>query len=228
MSSLFVLLFFGCLGGFCAGLINPSWVRVTTRGKAAKIYLGLAFIFLILIAITPSAPAPQPQSAISPSSGKPTTKTSSPSVAVAKSQIYKIGEKVSIKDWELTAEASLKPGKTLEWSEFGNSQTASGKWLVVPVTIKNSSQDAKEVSYSNFQVVDAAGKTYQHWGDLFTASMYVEYRKRQPLINPVQVVSGGTVRSFLLFDVSPDAKGLKLKFRPASWHGEETLIELEK
>ena len=227
MSSLFVLLFFGCLGGFLAGLINPSWVRVTTRGKATKIYLGLAFIFFVLIAITP-APAPQPQSAISASPGTATTKTTSPNVVAAKSQIYQIGQKVSIKGWELTAEASLKPGKTLEWSEFGNSQTASGKWLVVPVTLKNSSQDAKEVSYSNFQVVDAVGKTYQHWGDLFTASMYVQYRKRQPLINPVQVVSGGIVRSFLLFDVSPDAKGLKLTFKPTSWQGEETMIELDK
>ncbi|WP_449417860.1 DUF4352 domain-containing protein [Phormidium nigroviride] len=227
MSALFVFLFFGCLGAFFAGLINPSWVRVTTRGKVAKIYLSFAFIFLIFITIT--APAPPPQSEIGSSPATPAlTKINSPNVAVAKSQVYQIGQQVSIKDWELTAEAALKPGKTLQWSEFGNSETASGKWLVVPIALKNSSQDAKEVSHSNFQVVDAAGRTYQHWENFFTASMYVQYRKRQPLITPVKVVSGGTVRSFLIFDISPDAKGLKLRFRPASWQGEETLIELEK
>ena len=227
MSSIFVLLFFGCLGAFFAGLIHPSWVRVKTRGKAAKIYLSLAFIFLILITIT--APAPHSQSEIGSLPTTPSlTKINSPNVAVAKSQVYQIGQKVSIKDWELTAEAALKPGKTLQWSEFGNSETASGKWLVVPIALKNSSQGAKEVSTTNFQIIDAAGRTYQHWENFFTASMYVQYRKRQTLIGPVKVVSRGTVRSFLIFDISPDAKGLKLRFKPASWHGEETLIELEK
>ena len=133
--------------------------------------------------------------------------------------IAQLNQIVSVPNWDLKATAIDKPGKTLAWSQFNNTSTAAGTWLVVTVDLKNTGTKNFGVNDHDFQLKDSTGNTYNVSSDT-GASAYSEFKGGQRVGG--QVPPGTTVRYYLVFDVGTSATGLTLQFE----QGNKPLINL--
>lgn len=125
-------------------------------------------------------------------------------------QTYGLNQPASVKNWDVAVIEVDRPGTTLTWSSYGNTTPASGTWLVVAVTLKNTGKTNFGVNYTDFELDAAGGVTYQPAID-FGAISYVTFKGGQPVANPVP--PGVTARTYLVFDVNPAATDLRLVFK---------------
>lgn len=133
--------------------------------------------------------------------------------------IAQLNQTVSVPNWGVTATGVEKPGKTLTTSQFGNTSTAAGTWVIVAVDLKNTGTKNFGVNDPDFQLKDSAGNTYNVSSDL-AATGYSTFKGGQQIGG--QVPPGTTVRYYIPFDVAPSATGLVLQFE----QGNKPLINL--
>lgn len=127
--------------------------------------------------------------------------------------------------WELKILAVEHPGKELQWSDYRRTEEASGTWLVVHISLKNTAQHDSSIHPSNFNIKDSQGKTYAHYPDYTVTETYELYRGGQLIVNKL-IKPGNKANCYLLFDILPDATGLKFDFKPDVFAKSE-VIELE-
>jgi hypothetical protein len=130
-----------------------------------------------------------------------------------------LNQVVSVPNWNVTAVSVEKPGKVLKTSQYGNTSTAIGTWVIVGVDLRNTGTRNFGVNDPDFQIKDGAGNTY-NVSDDFGASEYGTNKGGQQIGG--QVPPGATVRYYIAFDVSPTATGLALQFE----QGNKPLIKL--
>ena len=100
--------------------------------------------------------------------------TASGSTAAAPSQLS-LGQTASVKNWDITAVATDKPGTDLVWSQFGNKEVAAGTWYVVQMKLKNTGNTNFGVNSSDFELKDGSGVTYKT-SDKLAAHSYSEFK----------------------------------------------------
>ena len=115
--------------------------------------------------------------------------------------------------WQITAETVARPVKTIQWTNFGNQVAATGNWLIVPVTIKNTANTPLELTTDSFELSDSKGTLYQ-FSDRLETYAYVSFKGGQNL--NVAIPANTTVHSFLVYDVPTGASGFQLKFKQAN------------
>lgn len=116
---------------------------------------------------------------------------------------------VSVMNWDIKATKAEKLGQTLTWSQYGNKSQAAGTWFVVTVEMKNTGKTNFGINTHDFKLLDASGIEYKTSDDFGTYA-YSEYKGGQNIGK--QVPPGVTVRYFVVFDIAPDAKGLRFQF----------------
>jgi len=122
--------------------------------------------------------------------------------------VPKVGQTVSVKNWDMTVTGVDKKGSSIQTSTY-STETAVGTFLVVKVDMKNTGMMNFGVNTTDYSLKDAKGNTYS------TSSKFLfsGYGKDQGGTDiGGQVPPGVTVHYFIVFDVAPDAAGLKLQF----------------
>lgn len=152
-------------------------------------------------AVASAAPsiAPKPGASAAPASAAPAAATT-----------HGLNELVSVKNWDMAVAGVERPGKELVWSEFGNKAMAAGTWIVIAFDMKNTGNTNFGVNTPDFELQAAGGITYKVTSDI-AAFSYATYKKGQNIGG--QVPPGVTVRYYVIFDVAPDAKDLRLVFK---------------
>ena len=158
------------------------------RQSPATIGCGLLILLVVLVAV------------VNQVSQRPTTPAD---------QVGTIGQKVTVPNWDLVVNQPTT-SKSLVWGEFGSSSNAVGTFVVVPVDLTNASKQAYLVNYFDFQIIDNQGRVYAANTDLVGLS-YSKHAGGQDLTT--EVPPGTTIKAYLVFDVSPQAQGLKLMFK---------------
>lgn len=148
-----------------------------------------------------------------------TQATPTPKATPAPTPQAKVGDKVSSGNWEYTVTKAEKT-KTLVWSQFGNKTDATGVWLIVSMTLKNIGNRNFGINTWDFELRDGSGAQYTTSSKL-EAFAYIDYAKLASLGE--QVPPGLEVKTALIFDINPEAKGLKLVLKQAN----NTTIALE-
>lgn len=199
------------------GLVNPNIVldeseEQKNRGKVVSNYLVTCIVCLCLSFIpTPaiSAPLPAPPLPRPPIITYDEKKQDGPD-SNTKDKVIE----TAIKDWKLKLVDVEHPGTTLKWSNYGDTKEASGTWLVVYVSLENTKSESSSLSPFNFRVTDSKGTIYNHYENLAITDVYARYRDGKSIANDI-LLPGSKANYYLLFDVSPDATGLKLEFTPS-------------
>ena len=124
-----------------------------------------------------------------------------------------LGQMARSNSWELTAEAPLPPAKSIQWTNFGTKADATGNWLIVPLTVKNTAGTPQEISTASFELSDGAGKVYP-FSDRLESYAYVTFKGGQNLNVPV--AANTAIHTFLLYDVPLNTHQFKLKFKQGS------------
>jgi hypothetical protein len=132
---------------------------------------------------------------------------------------------IATNKWELKILDVEHPGKELQWSDYGKIEEASGSWLVVHISLKNTAQEDSSIHPSNFRIIDSQGKIYEHHKDYTVTETYELYRGGQLIVNKL-IKPSNQANCYLLFDILPDSTGLKLDFKPDVFAKSE-VIELE-
>ncbi len=127
--------------------------------------------------------------------------------------------------WEVNILDVEHAGKELQWSDYGKTEEALGTWLVVHISLKNTAQQDLSIHPSNFNIKDSQGRTYAHYQDYTVTETYELYRGGQLIVNTL-IKPGNKANCYLLFDISPEATGLKLDFKPEVFAKSE-VIQLE-
>lgn len=143
--------------------------------------------------------APKPSASVAPASAPPAAATT-----------HGLNELVSVKNWDMAVAGVERPGKELVWSEFGNKALAAGTWIVIAFDMKNTGNTNFGVNTPDFELQAAGGITYKVTSDI-AAFSYASFKKGQNIGG--QVPPGVTVRYYVIFDVAPDATGLRLVFK---------------
>ena len=133
----------------------------------------------------------------------------------------KVGETVRAGTWEYTVTQVKRTKDPLVWTQFGNSTQAKGEWLIIDLDLKNVDKESSPVNTHDFEVQDAGGVKYSHSADFGAYSAFPDYHKLSKLGQ--QFPPNVSVRTVLVFDISPDAKGLKLHLKQA-----RTMVDLEQ
>jgi hypothetical protein len=154
---------------------------------------------------------PQLTSTPKPTNTPPPTNTPKPPTATP-TPLPKIGQTVSVGNWEYTV-TKVEKEKTLTWSEFGNTSEAKGTWLIVYMTLKNIGKQNFGINTWDFELRDASDIKYDTSTDFGTTAMFLSYKKLSNLGE--QYPPGVPVNTALIFDIAPDAKGLKLVLKQA-------------
>lgn len=152
----------------------------------------------------PTKPVDKPVAAPKPTEPPKPTETPKP--------LPKVGETITAGNWEYTVE-KLEKAKTLTWSQFGNKTDAKGTWLVVYMTLKNVGKENFSINTWDFELNDATGIKYNTTTDVATAYGFNDLKKLAKLGE--QFPPGVSTKTALLFDIAPDAKGLKLLVKQA-------------
>lgn len=160
----------------------------------------------------PSA-TPKPAPTEKPTATPKPTETPKPTATPLPS----LNQVVSAKNWDITLTAVDKPGQTLTWSTFGNKTAASGTWLVVSLDATNTGKENFGLSYSDFTLFDGNGVKYRVTDDSGVRYGYSETKGASSV--GAQVPPGVKVHYLLVFDINPEAKGLRLEFSQVNLGG---------
>jgi len=120
-----------------------------------------------------------------------------------------VGTPLSADNWEYTV-TKVEKTKTLVWSEYGNKSTAQGIFVVTYLTLKNIGKRNFSINIWDFELHDDAEVKYDPSSEGLS---FVRYRKLTPLGD--QFVPALSANTALVFDVNPNAKGLKLYLEQA-------------
>lgn len=150
------------------------------------------------------------------SSGNKATVTTggagNPAPVTATSAPAKVGDKVTSGNWSYMV-TKVEKVKTLTWSDFGNKADALGTWVVVSMTLQNVGKQNHPINTFDFQLVDSAGTKYDTSSKIEVFS-FVRYVKLTALGE--QFPPGIDVKTALVFDVNPNATGLKVVLKQAN------------
>lgn len=202
----------GCLGIFGILIIIGIIAAATSGGK------GSTQAATANVSTSQVAPSSQASTSLTASSTAKTTQASStpsrpvntPVPTKAAPSLIPIGKAVSVKNWDLTVTAIEKPGKVLTWSEYKNTSNAVGTWLVIALDLKNTGKQNFGVNSFDFKLTDESGAKYDTSTDMGALS-YSTY-KGGLAVDGAQVPPGVDAKLYLVYDVSPTAKGLHLQF----------------
>lgn len=195
-----------------AGLINPG--SRTRLGVLVRFGIPTTILSLFVWAGTSSnLPAQESIASITYGSSaveSPQSIAETPNIAkVASSNpAYGMHETVTVGNWKLKANYVSNEGSELSY--FGNSTKASGEWLVISISLENTGDEVSSLPLYNFKVKDSKGRTYKN--DSFKSQMYGNDQEGNSI--PSEVVPGGQVDCYLVFDISPGAESLQLDFNP--------------
>ncbi len=177
---------------------QPQYVQPTKkRGPVRKV--GIAIVVLLFACMVFGAMRGGGSSSASGTTSQP-----------AQATVWPIKQAVATKDWTLQVADVKRAGQTLKWSEYGNTVSAAGTFLVVKVDMKNTGAANFGVNTWDFELRDSAGVTYKH-ADQLGASGYSEYAGGKRVGD--QVPPGVTVAYYLIYDINPSASGLQLVFK---------------
>ncbi len=123
--------------------------------------------------------------------------------------VYKVGDTITSGNWRYTV-TGVSDGKTVPYSDFGNTFEAKGVWLIVDLTIENVGNQTSTINTWDFEVKDSAGTTYSTAGESVSYSMY-----RKSAAPGDQLPPNVPVSIALLYDVNPAASGFSLSLRQA-------------
>lgn len=119
--------------------------------------------------------------------------------------LVKIGERIIVDDFAYTYHGmatSQTIGSYIGSTFYG--EQASGKFIILDFTIENVGKDSETMQFSNINIVDDQGRTFQHnWQaevDLWTD-------KKEPILNNVQLQPGLPKRGKIVFDVPENING---------------------
>ena len=107
-------------------------------------------------------------------------------------------------NWEYTV-TKVERTRQLVWSDFGNRSDAQGIFVVIYLTLKNLGKQNYSINSWDFELRDDNDAKYQTARDML---MIVRQMKLASLGD--QFVPGLSIQTALIFDVNPDATGLKL------------------
>ena len=116
-----------------------------------------------------------------------------------------IATPVASRNW-VYGVVKVETTKTIRWSAFGNATDAKGIWLIVYLGIMNTAKENFGLNSWDFELRDASGVKYKP--DTFTGSLFCNYRKLASLTD--QYPPNVFVSAALVFDIAPNAKGLRL------------------
>lgn len=103
--------------------------------------------------------------------------------------------------------------KTLKWTSVGNVLTAKGQYLVIEIGLLNKAKQNFGIAPRDFELQDAGGTTYRPSTE-FGISGALELNYGIKAVGPSgtdAVPPDVAVLAGLVFDINPEAKGLKLK-----------------
>lgn len=161
--------------------------------------------------VTPASP-----SGAAASPGSPSAATAAkPSVQATAAP--KLGDTVTKGNWAYTVTKVDKPGKNIDTGNQFSKLDALGTWLAVYMTIKNVGNANFPINRTDFELQDSAGTK----SNVTTESMGIWLQKINLKELGAQIPPGISFDTAILFDINPDAKGLKLNLKQAN-----TLVDL--
>ena len=126
-------------------------------------------------------------------------------VAPTATPMAKIGETITAGNWTYQVSKTSRD-KTITWSTFGNKTDAKGIWQIVQIKIQNIGKQTYPINAWDFEIKDDGGITYK--ADSVTSSEYASFNK---LSKPSDNYPPGVPAEIgVVFDINPEAKGLKL------------------
>lgn len=117
-----------------------------------------------------------------------------------------IGSPVEVGSWRVTAER-IETVPEIEWSEFGNTEKAAGKYLLVYLNIENIANRTDSVKSFDYSLLDSGGAEYDPCSS-FACFQYPE-RVNHTRFNQ-DIPPRTTVKLLAIFDVAADANGFTL------------------
>lgn len=186
--------------------------------RGCLVVVGLLIVLGVLGALLgPRTPAADSQpTVITAASGAQVAAPGKPA-ATSKPEptpIPKVGQVVNGKNWSYQV-TNVEKTKTLTWSEFGNKTDAKGVWLIPYLTLQNISKQNYPINAHDFELRDDGGVKYTTSSQI-EAFSFLRYKKLGALGE--QFPPGVPVNTAVVFDVSPEAKGLKL------WLSQESVL----
>ena len=118
----------------------------------------------------------------------------------------RIGEIATVGDWDVTVEKA-ESTQEIEWSGVGNKEVAKGKFILVYVNVKNTTNKTATVNSFDYKLHDLQGAIYEPWIEsaYFSYSGQLNMSKFGEDIQP-----SSTTRLLAMFDVAEDADELIL------------------
>lgn len=122
-------------------------------------------------------------------------------------KLYKKNENVKVGKalWKL-----LEVETGTEFSKKdGGRISAEGMFVLLNVSMKNEGNEQTMLTGEELELVDDSKNTYSF--DSRNNNIYLSNLGKENLVNQGGVASGKTITGWIIFDVSKDSKGLKLK-----------------
>lgn len=122
--------------------------------------------------------------------------------------LSQLGEEIVSGNWSYTVQ-EVQRTKELVWSDFGNKDTAVGEFLIVLLQLKNVGKENFGINAHDFQVFDESGTKYDAKAFPVGFNLWLQRNGRQALCS--QCPPGVALDTGVLFDISPEAAGLRLR-----------------
>lgn len=179
-----------------------------------KLGIGCGGLILILIVIG-IVNAPETPTSVTTVGDAPATGAVGSNAPQAK-----IGDKVRSGNWEYTV-TKVETAKTITWSNFNNTTTAVGTFLIVSMTLRNVGDRNFPINTFDFQATDHSGAKYDAASALGAQNGFLTHNNLTPLGS--QFPPGLDVKTAVLFDVNPSGTSHKLILKQANG----TLVALD-
>jgi hypothetical protein len=138
-----------------------------------------------------------------------TTRPITTELSITPRALYSLGSAAPVENWEYKV-TKVDKVKTFVWSEFGNTTEAKGIFLVVYLTLKNTSSKTSSINPWDFELRDAGQAKYDTSNAAGVYS-FVEFSKLTNIGD--RFAPGVILNTALIFDINPNAKGLTLFLR---------------
>lgn len=191
---------FGCGGAVGLVLLIVVIAAVANGGKSNTATVTTAASSSVSTAANSGSPAP----------AKP---------SVAASVAPKVGDTVTKGNWAYTVSKVDKPGKSIDTGNQFMKLDALGTWFAVYMNLKNVGNANFPINTSDFELQDSAGIKSSVTTHIVEMGVWLDKLSLKKLGE--QIPPGISFDTALLFDVNPDAKGLKLNLKQAN-----TLVDL--
>ncbi len=137
---------------------------------------------------------------------------------------YEMGDKVTVGKAVYTA---LETESNTEYEKAsGGRITAQGMFVLVKLNIENKGKDEAVVTGEEIEIVDSANKTYSF--DSRNNNIYLGNLEKESLTNQGQIAPDKSIEGWIIFDISKNSNGLKLKVKDIDIRSNESaLIDLK-